>query len=100
MKRFVVLLVGMLATAKVFGAQIFWDNFDSYSAGNLVGQGPWLQTGASATTPIQVSGGRAALGTSGQDVNAPFSSPLSLVAGNSFYIGFTLDHSAAQSSVN
>src|SRR6266404_9716292 len=96
MKKLLFVLSGMLVTATAFGTQIFWDTFDSYSTGNLVGQGPWLQTGGTATSPIQVSAGRALLGNTGQDVNAPFSSPLTLTAGNSFYIGLTLNLSAAQ----
>lgn len=78
---------------------LFSENFDSYNNGNLVGQGPWLQTGASATTPIQVSSGKAIVGTSGQDVYAPFSSGVYTIPdGTTFCVGLTLSLSAAQSA--
>jgi trimeric autotransporter adhesin len=87
----------MLATLGSRGTPLFSDNFN-YNDGNLVGQGPWLQNGASATTPIQVSAGRAIIGSSGQDVNAALSSPFSLVDGTSFYIGATINVSAASAT--
>ena len=75
---------------------IFADNFDSYTAGNLVGQGPWLQTGTVATFPVQVTAGnQVSLGTSGQDVYAP-TTPLTTIAdGTSLYIGLDLDVTTA-----
>ena len=76
-------------------ALIFGDDFNSYGAGNLVGQGFWQQTGTVTTSPIQISGGKVFLGTSGQDVNAPFGQ-LNFVDGNSFYFGATINVSAAQ----
>ena len=47
------------------------EDFDSYTNTNLVGQGNWNQTGATATNPIQVAGATdkyAAVGPTGQDV--------------------------------
>ena len=77
---------------------IFADDFNSYSPGNLVGQGPWTQTGTTATSPVQASSGAAALGTSGQDVYAAFSSAVTPTAGTSLFIGFDLTVSSAQAT--
>ena len=79
---------------------IFSEDFNSYANGNLTNQGPWLQT-AAAANPIQVSSGKAFLITSGQDVYAPFSAPnnpYTIADGTSFYIGLTLNVSAAQAT--
>ncbi len=87
----------LLGVSSSFGATLFSDDF-SYSNGNLVGQGGWLQTGTIAASPIQVSSGAASLGTSGQDIYAPLVSSLSLSAGTSFYVGLTINVSAAPPS--
>lgn len=96
-----VILAGVaanfLGVSSSFGATLFSDDF-SYSNGNLVGQGGWLQTSTTATSPIQVSNGAAVLGTSGQDIYAPLVSSLSLSAGTSFYYGLTINVSAAQAT--
>lgn len=83
----------------------FSDNFDSYLNGNLaglaanvVGQGTWAQTGTSAATPVQVNNGTVVLGTSGQDVYAPLTTPISITAGSTFYIGVTVSLTAAQAT--
>src|SRR6478672_5544412 len=34
------------------------ENFSTYTNGNLVGQNAWTQLGASASLPLQVSGGK------------------------------------------
>jgi len=83
-----------------FGAVAFSDNFNSYvTSSNLVGQGGWLQTGATATTPIQVvTPGRAQLGTSGQDVYEVFGSPTVNADGTSLYYGLTLNVISAQAA--
>jgi hypothetical protein len=93
----VILLLLLIASLRIEAAPNFIDNF-SYSNGNLVGQGSWVQTGTSATTPIQVASGRAVIGTSGQDVNAPLTANISLTSGNSFYYGATINLTAAQSA--
>jgi hypothetical protein len=77
---------------------VFFDDFNSYGDGNLVGQGSWLQTGSVATSPIQVNSGVVSLGTSGQDVYAMFSSPVNNVAGTSIYVGASINVSGAQST--
>lgn len=79
------------------GSVGFYDNFDSYTIGNLVGQGTWAQTGTTATSPVQVNNGAVVLGTSGQDVYAPLTTPISITDGSTFYIGATVDITAAQS---
>lgn len=95
MKKIVYSLFGLLlATANLHATTLFSDSF-TYPNGNLGGQGGWI-TNNGTTFPIQVTGGKALLTPTGLDMNAPLSSPLSLVAGTSFYIGATLNFSAAQ----
>ena len=95
-----ILLAGATASlvgiSSSYGATLFSDDF-SYPNGNLVGQGGWVQTSSTAS-PIQVAGGAAALGTSGQDIYSPLVSSLSLSAGPSFYYGLALNVSAAQAT--
>ena len=87
----------LIATLGVQATPLFSDDFNTYNPGNLVGQGTWAQTGASATTPIQVSGGKAVLGTSGQDAYSPLpGGPITLADGENFYIGLTLNVATAQ----
>ena len=88
----------LVATVSVQATPLFSDDFNSYANANLAGQGPWLQNGASAVTPVQVLNGKAMLGSSGQDLNAALSSPFSLVDGTSFYIGATVNLSAANAT--
>jgi len=83
----------------------FSDNFDSYSNGNIaglganaIGQGPWAQTGSSVVNPVQVLNGTVVLGTTGQDVYAALSTPISLTVGTTFYIGATVTLTAAQAT--
>jgi hypothetical protein len=75
---------------------LFSDTF-TYSDGNLVGQNGWVQTGSSATSPIQVAVGQAVLGTSGQDVNAPLG-PYTLIDGSSIYLGAKINVTSAQTA--
>jgi hypothetical protein len=106
MKKLLLLAASSVAvTQSALAAQYFVDDFNSYNNGNLagtsadaVGQGPWRQTGASATTPIQVVNGAVSLGTSGQDVYAPLVSPITLTDGSSFYIGLNVNVASAQST--
>jgi len=100
MKRLLCCFCGLLvATVGVRATPLFSDDF-TYLNGNLVGQGPWpwAQQGTVATSPVQVTGGKAMLGPTGQDVNAALSSPFTLVDGTSFYIGATIDVSAANAT--
>jgi hypothetical protein len=104
MKKQLLLLLGagsfslLLPSAKA--VPVFADNFNSYTTGTaLVGQGPWLQTSTVATTPILVSGASAAaVGSSGQDVYAAFSTPINNATGNSLFLGATITVSAAQTT--
>src|SRR5213594_3641898 len=87
----------LLATVYGPASPLVSDDFNSYANGNLVGQGPWLQTGATATSPIQVSSSQVVLGTSGQDAYDPFpGGAITLTDGTSIYEGLTLNVSAAQ----
>ncbi len=95
-----VSLTSVFLAASPPGAQAsvaFFDDFNSYNNGNLVGQGSWGQTSTSAATPVQVNYGAVVLGTSGQDVYAPLTSPIPITDGSTFYIGATVDLTAAQS---
>jgi hypothetical protein len=87
----------LLGISSSFGATLFSDDF-TYPNGNLAGQGSWLQTSTPSASPIQVTGGVAVIGTSGQDIYAPLVSALSLSAGTSFFYGLTINVSAAQST--
>ena len=100
MKKSLVFILGLsVTTASLHAAPLFSDDFNTYSAGNLVGQGGWSQTGATATTPIQVSSGKAALGISGQDVYSALPGGISSFAdGSTFYLGLNLNVSAAQAT--
>ena len=103
-----VFLPSVILAASPLGSQatvVFYDDFNSYVNGNLagltanaVGQGTWAQTGGSAVTPVQVNNGTVVLGTSGQDVYAPLTSPISITDGSTFYIGATVDLTAAQTT--
>jgi trimeric autotransporter adhesin len=98
MKKLLAFCCGLVvATVGVRATPLFSDNF-TYPDGALVGQGPWLQNGTSAVNPIQVTGGRTFLQNNGQDVNAALSSPFSLIDGTTFYIGATINVTAAQAT--
>ena len=100
MKNYLLCVSGLVGVSlNVCAVPVFWDDFNSYSAGNLVGQGTWAQTGSSTATPIQVTAGKASIGTSGQDAYSPLpGGPISIADGTSFYLGLTLNVSAAQST--
>jgi hypothetical protein len=85
------------AVSAINGAPVFSEDFNNYANGNLSGQGPWLPT-AAATTPMQVSNGRAQLGTSGQDEYAAFGAAVVNADGTSFYYGLTLNVISAQAN--
>ncbi|MEK7707990.1 MAG: PEP-CTERM sorting domain-containing protein [Verrucomicrobiota bacterium] len=101
MKKFFCGLCGVLVwTVNSQATVIFSENFNSYANGNLTNQGPWLQT-AAAANPVQVANGNSGKVASlftGQDVYAAFGSPYNpytIADGTSFYIGLTLNVSAA-----
>jgi hypothetical protein len=100
MKRLLYCTCGLLlATVHAPAPPLFSDDFNSYANGNLVGQGPWLQTGTIATSPIQVSSSQVVLGTSGQDAYAAFpGGAITLTDGTTIYEGLTVNLSAAQAT--
>lgn len=68
----VSLIAVFLCLNKTNGATFLVEDFSTgYIDGNLVGQNGWLQTGATITSPIQISNGRAIIGTTGQDIYKP-----------------------------
>ena len=106
MKKFVVFLAVALffSSPRTFATIVFFDNFDSYANGNLagtaqdaLGQGTWRQTSTANATPIQVVNGAIAIGSSGQDVYSPLTTPTILSDGQSLYFSLAINVSAAQS---
>jgi len=91
MKKIVSLLVVSAAMAlSAKAATIFSDNF-TYSDGNLVGNGGWIQTSNTSTNPVQVTSGAAVIGIGGgQDIYAALSSTVSTSAGSVLEADFTL----------
>lgn len=106
MKNFVLFfaVVSLFSCPSTFASIVFSDNFDSYVNGNLagtsqdaLGQGTWRQTSTANATPIQVANGAIALGSSGQDVYSPLTTPTILSDGQSIYFSLAINVSAAQS---
>jgi hypothetical protein len=97
MKKNLLLLALLFAGSISLRATVLFSDTFTYPDGTLVGQGGWVQTGTTATSPIQIAGGRAVLGTSGQDVNAPVG-PFNLVDGSSIYLGATINVTSAQTA--
>jgi len=103
MKRYALVLSALAVAGAATTARatiVLSDNFDSYTNGNLSGQGGWTAT-AAAATPMQVAGAAdkyVQLGTSGQDEYKAFSSSLPHTDGNSIETSFTLNASAAQAT--
>jgi len=92
MKKFVVLSVlslGLLGINQSQANILFSDNFNSYSSGNLVGQGGWAAHSAAGLTPVQVSGGAISLvqgSGSREDVNHGLGATMG--AGDTWYYSF------------
>ncbi|MEA2710028.1 MAG: trimeric autotransporter adhesin [Phycisphaerales bacterium] len=94
---FAAAAMGLTASAAQ-AAIVLNDNFDSYTNGNLVGQDSWNQTGATATSPIQVAGAtdkHAAIGNTGQDAYKAFTDAIPHTDGNTMTTSMTLNVSAA-----
>jgi hypothetical protein len=92
------LLSALPGTTKA--AVLYSDNFDSYTNGNLSGQGGWTAT-AAAATPMQVAGTVnkfVAIGTSGQDEYHPLSGTAPHLDGNMLETSFTANVTAAQAT--
>jgi hypothetical protein len=84
MKVNTTMLLAALAAATApaaHGATVFSDNFNSYSDGNLVGQGSWAQLGSNATNPVQVNSMRVVNMTTDQDVQKAFMSSVAKTDG-------------------
>ena len=63
------LIAVFLCLNKTNAATFLIEDFSTgYIDGNLVGQNGWLQTGTATTNPIQISSGKAVIGTTGQDI--------------------------------
>ena len=100
-------LLPAAATALLTGghgraAIVFSDSF-TRADGSLVGTSPeiggaWVQTGATTTNPISLTGGLVALTTTGQDVYAPLGSPVANTGGSSLYAAVDLRLTAAQAT--
>lgn len=77
---------------------VFSDTF-SFPDGALLGQGGWTITGTSVVNPIQVSSGQVPLTTNGQDAYSALPGGITTLAdGENFYIGLSLNVSAAQAT--
>jgi hypothetical protein len=106
MKKIVLFLAVVLlfSSPRTFATSVFSDNFNTYTNGNLagtaadaLGQGTWRQTSTAAATPVQVVNGAIAIGSSGQDVYSPLTTPTILSDGQSLYFSLAINVSAAQS---
>jgi hypothetical protein len=71
-------------------ATVFSENFDSYTVGNLVGQGGWTQLGTSTTNPLQVTADKNVPMTTGQDAQRALDSTVTHTDGHSLVIDFDL----------
>jgi hypothetical protein len=93
--------LGMAAAAPSGRAAVLYSNdFGATTNGNLVtdtttGQAGFVQTGASATNPIQVNNGVVTLVTTGQDASAAFTP---VTADSSVYTSATINVTAAQAA--
>jgi hypothetical protein len=98
MKKLLFATTGLLLAANLQATVLFSDDF-SYPDGALLGQGGWTITGSSVVNPLQVSSGKAALLTTGQDAYSALPGGVTTIAdGSSLYIGVTINLSAAQST--
>jgi PEP-CTERM motif len=86
-----------LAVPDAPDAVSFNDSF-TYPDGNLVGQGGWVQNGATATNPIQVASGHAVIGPTGQDVLHTLSAPVTHTDGSSVFAAFDLTLTAGSAA--
>lgn len=103
--RSAALLCTLLAVSSsgVFASTIVFSDDFNKSNGNLVGTTPntstgnWTQTGATATNPIQISSNAVAMGTTGQDAYAGFTSSVPNSGdGSQIHTSMDINVSAAQ----
>lgn len=103
MKKFVVvslLSFGLWGIGQSQASVLFSDNFNSFSPGNLVGQGSWAAHSAAGVTPVQVSGGTISLDQgagSREDVNHVLGATMG--PGDTWYYSFDATVSADSSLV-
>ena len=98
-KALFVFCLSLVCATQSWSQVIFSDNFNSYTDGALIGQGPWVITGTSTVNPIQVNGGVVSLLNTGQDANAPVSGgPVTLSDGQSIDFSMDINVSAAQAA--
>jgi trimeric autotransporter adhesin len=84
-------LLAAMATS-LSAASLLNDSFNSYTDGNLVGQGGWTQVGSSTALPMQVNSGVVSMAQgSAQDADSDFSSS---VTSGSIYYSLTINYSA------
>src|ERR1017187_8841171 len=67
----------------------FYDDFSTFSSGNLVGQQNWAQLGANAGSPVQVTGGQAGF-TGGLIVNSQTAYKSFKLTNETVFYGLTL----------
>ncbi len=75
---------GLLVTTQA--ALLLEQDFSTFNAGNLVGQGNWTQIGSAATPNLTIANGAIQLSSSGQDAGVSFPS----TSGGSLYLGLKL----------
>lgn len=79
---------------------LYKDSFDTYTDGNLVGQGVWAAHSGAGNKPVQVSGGAITLqqsSGSGEDVNADVGATIG--AGDTWYYAFDVSVSGSSNSI-
>lgn len=89
MKKLGFLLMLAVLASPGFALVLMSDNFDSYSNGNLVGQGGWGAHSGAGNAPVQVVDGTVKLitqSTSAEDVNKSVGATMG--AGDVWYAGF------------
>lgn len=87
MKKIASVLVFALLVSPGFATLMLSENFDSYSNGNLVGQGLWAAHSGAGVNPVQVDVGTVKLisGASAEDVNKALGD--TMAAGDIWYSG-------------
>lgn len=91
MKKTICVLMFCLWVSCGFATVLMSDNFDSYSNGNLVGQGSWSAHSGAGNAPVQVVDGTVKLitqSTSAEDVNKSLGATMGTE--DVWYAGFDL----------
>lgn len=91
-----------ISSSSVFASIIVFSDDFNKANGALVGTTPnistgnWTQTGTATNNPIQISSNAVAMGTTGQDTYAAFSTPLPHQDGTTLHTSMDINVSAAQ----